>query len=306
MPELERDDLFDAFRHRRHYATTGCRPYIDVRIGGLENGQRRLHSGDITPVETAHIGDILSCSNDMFKLDIDISAQAGIERIEVKDGTDVLAHVQPEMERRMAGNRVRVQCEGAEYRGRSRRVDWDVSLKLHGATPLKTQAVNFWNADCEIKVEDDAVNWGYVTTGGAHAADVWLNDASMGKLSFTSNITNFDIKLSELDANDLVEDCGGLGKAVRVTRLPDEPLPATLTHQVSVPLSSGQERCLFIRVVFEDEHIAWTSPIYVTRCDCRTQHGKQRVARNPVCSHRIQSASVCRCSKYSALDAQIA
>lgn len=264
MPELERDDLFEAFRHRRHYATTGCRPYIDVRINGLENGQRRMHSGEDTAIETAHIGDILTCSNDKVQMDIDISAQAGIERIEIKDGVDVLAHIQPEAERRAAGNRVRVQCEGAEYRGRSRRVDWDVSLKLNGAKPQQTQAVNFWNADCEVTVADDAVNWGYVTTGGAHAVDVWLDDASKGKLGFTSNIENFDIDLSTLGSEDLVQDCGGLGKAVRITRLPDEPLPATLSESINVPLTPGEERCLFIRVVFEDGHIAWTSPIYVT------------------------------------------
>lgn len=264
MPSLDRDDLFEAFRHRRHYATTGCRPFIDVRIAGLQNGKRRVYSGEWANADTALIGDIVTCQNAEIALDIDISAHSGIERIEIRDGISVLTHIQTEAEARRSGNRIRVQCEGAEYRGRSRRVDWDVALTLDSA-PRFTQAVNFWNADCNVEVEGNTVSWGYVTTGGTHAVDIWMEDAFSGKLEFNSNVTNFSIDLSELGTKDMVHDCGGLGKAVRLTRLPDEMLPSKLQTQLSFPLSLGEERCLFARIVFEDGHIAWTSPIYITR-----------------------------------------
>jgi hypothetical protein len=264
MPALDRNDLFEAFRHRRHYATTGCRPFIDVRIAGLQNGTRRLYSGEWAATDTALIGDIVTCENAEIALDIDISAHAGIERIEIKDGLSVLNHIQTEAEARRSGNRIRVQCEGAEYRGRSRRVDWDVVLTLD-STPRSTQAVNFWNADCKVEVEGNTVSWGYVTTGGTHAVDIWMEDAFSGLLNFNSNVANFAIDLAELGTKDIVQDCGGLGKAVRLTRLPDEMLPSKLQTQLSVPLSLDEERCLFARIVFEDGHIAWTSPIYITR-----------------------------------------
>jgi hypothetical protein len=264
MSSLDRDDLFEAFRHRRHYATTGCRPFIDVRIAGLQNGLRRLYSGEWATTDRALIGDIVTCQNAEIALSIDISAHAGIERIEIKDGLSVLTHIQPEAEARRSGNRVRVQCEGAEYRGRSRRVDWDVTVTLDSA-PRATQAVNFWNADCIVAVEGSTVSWGYVTTGGAHAVDIWMEDAFTGTLNFNSNVADFAIDLAELGTKDMVHDCGGLGKAVRLTRLPDETLPSKLQTQLSVPLSLDEERCLFARIVFEDGHIAWTSPIYITR-----------------------------------------
>ncbi|WP_162792154.1 DUF3604 domain-containing protein [Pseudosulfitobacter sp. DSM 107133] len=264
MPSLDRNDLFEAFRHRRHYATTGCRPFIDVRIAGLQNGTRRHYSGEWAATDTALIGDIVTCENTEIALDIDISAHAGIERIEIKDGLSVLTHIQTEAEARRSGNRIRVQCEGAEYRGRSRRVDWDVVLTLD-STPRSTRAVNFWNADCNVEVEGNTVSWGYVTTGGAHAVDIWMEDGFSGTLNFNSNVTGFAIDLAELGTKDIVHDCGGLGKAVRLSRLPDEMLPSKLQTQLSVPLSSDEERCLFARIVFEDGHIAWTSPIYITR-----------------------------------------
>ncbi|WP_150526550.1 DUF3604 domain-containing protein [Roseibium sediminis] len=268
MCELDRDNLFEAFRHRRHYATTGCRPFLDVRVNGLQNGKRRLHSEVWQDIDAALIGDIVTCDNSEISLEIDISAHAGIERIEVKDGLKVLRHIQTASEARTAGNRIRVQCEGAEYRGRSRRVDWAVAVTLD-TPPLRTEAVNFWNADCGVTVADTAVSWDYVTTGGIHAVDIWLEDATKGQLDFKSNVTNFTADLSTLGTDDLVIDCGGLGKAVRLTRLPDTPLPATLQTSLTIPLETGTERCLFIRVVFEDGHIAWTSPIYISqRPDC--------------------------------------
>lgn len=265
MPELTRDALFDAFRHRRHYATTGCRPYIDFKIQGLTDGKRRMFSGSDVPIETARIGDILSCSNSEIALEIDISAHAGIERIEVKDGLQTLEHIQVSAEDRHTGNRVRVQCEGAEYRGRSRRVDWNVDLDLDGVTLLRTKTVNFWNADCDVTATNSSARWNYVTTGGSHAVDLWLDNARQGTISFASNVTAFDIDLKTLGTSDLVHACGGLGKAVRVTRLPDGTLPKTHAGRIEVPLANGAERCLYIRVVFEDGHIAWTSPIYVTQ-----------------------------------------
>jgi hypothetical protein len=265
MPALDRDDLFEAFRHRRHYATTGCRPFIDVRIAGLEDGARSLHSGQSVPIDTALMGDIASCTNPEVFLDIDISGHAGIERIDVRDGLDLIARLRPDEAARQAGSRIRVQCEGAEYRGRGRRVDWDVTLSLKGPKLLRTAPVNFWNADCRVDVAGETVRWGYVTTGGSHAVDLWLDTPADGSLDFASNVTDFAVDLAGIGLEDHVHACGGLGKAVRITRLPDDALPDTRTERFSVPLHRGHERCLFLRIAFEDGHIAWTSPIYLKR-----------------------------------------
>ena len=45
LPELSRDALFAEFRQRHHYATTGCRPYLDIRLIGLQNATREIPTG---------------------------------------------------------------------------------------------------------------------------------------------------------------------------------------------------------------------------------------------------------------------
>jgi hypothetical protein len=97
-------------------------------------------------------------------------------------------------------------------------------------------------------------------------------------------VTEFSIDLAALGLDDIIHPCGGLRKAVRVTRLPDDPRPPTLTERVAVPLVPGEERCLFVRTVFEDGHIAWTSPIYLRRngiAQIQTESGVRPDAVSP-------------------------
>ena len=266
LPELSRDALFSAFRQRRHYATTGCRPYIDFRLSGLE-GATREWSSDIVSTNEALIGDIIQCEGSSALLSLRIAAHRGIERVDIRDGLQTLEVVKPLADKRRQGNRLRVQCEGAEYKGRGRLVNWDVQVTLNGPEVLSVNPINFWNPDRKVRQEGSSVSWSNATTGGAHAVDIWLDDASSGSLNFSSDVTSFELNLSALTDEDYVVSCGGLKKAVRITRLPDEPLPSSLELTRTITFDSTTERRLFARIVFEDGHMAWTSPIYVTKIE---------------------------------------
>ncbi len=265
MPSLDRDSLFTAFRRRRHYATTGCRSFLDVRIENLENAIVNLPGGATEKVETAHIGDILTCSNNEVDLQFDISGHTGIERVEIRDGLSAFETIQPQLEQREAGNRIRIQCEGAEYKGRGRLVNWDVQVQASDTQVQRVEPVNFWNPDHDANLDGNLISWQNVTTGGVHAVDVWFDQTKKGKLELKSNQTEFSLNLTDVGTEDVLFECGGLRKAVRVTRLPEERLDKKLHQKVRIPLEEGKERCLFLRITFEDGHIAWTSPIYVTR-----------------------------------------
>ena len=265
MSSLDRDSLFSAFRRRRHYATTGCRPFIDVRVPYLKDAMCRVSDTESESVSTALIGDILTCKNDEAIFTFDIAAQSGIERIDIKDGLTHLKRIQPESEARKIGSRVRIQCEGAEYRGRGRLVNWDVEVKSDGPAIRKAAPINFWNSDNTVFQDSHSVRWKNVTTGGFHAVDIWLEDATTGVLTVLVNGTEIAVDLRTLGTDDLIHDFGGLQKAIRLFRLPDTPLANTYNDSLSVPLTHGEERCLFLRVTFEDGHVAWTSPIYLLR-----------------------------------------
>lgn len=265
MEDLDRDSLFSAFRRRRHYATTGCRPYVNLLIEDLTGAFLTEPDSTESEIDRALIGDIVRCTNNRVDLKLDVAAHTGIERVELRDGLDLLRMIQPNQAGRKAGRRIRIQCEGAEYRGRGRLVNWIVSVTPSGPQVDRITEINFWNPDREAKLEDNVIQWENVTTGGTHAVDIWLDDASKGRLDFVSNQAEFSIDLANLSTDDLVYDCGGLRKAVRVTRLPDAPLPSQLNESFSLDLAPNQERVVYVRITFEDGHIAWTSPIYLSR-----------------------------------------
>ena len=265
MPTLDRDSLFRAFRRRRHYATTGCRPFIDVRVSGLTDATCRVSETEAEPVSEALIGDIVSCSNEEVAFSFDLSAQSGIERIDVKDGVELLQRFQLEPEARKTGRRLRIQCEGAEYRGRGRLVNWDVEVKSSRASICKAAPINFWNPDSAVTHDSRSVRWKNVTTGGFHAVDIWLEEAAVGSLTILVNGTEIAVALGTLDTNDQIHEFGGLQKAIRITRLPDASLATGYKGSLTVPLNIGEERCLYLRTTFEDGHVAWTSPVYLTR-----------------------------------------
>ncbi|MBT7223505.1 MAG: DUF3604 domain-containing protein [Marinovum sp.] len=264
MPSLDRDSLFAAFRRRRHYASTGCRPFIDVSVPHLTDAIVRISDAESETVTTAQIGDIVTCSNSEAELQFDISAHVGIERIDIRDGVHLLKRILTEPEKRRAGRRLRIQCEGAEYRGRGRLVNWNMTVTAVSAAVQKVSPINFWNPDSTVEVDGNTVHWENVTTGGFHAVDVWLDDTTGGFLQLRNNDSEFQVDMAELGTEDMVYDLGGLGKAIRITRLPDEQLVATIQDHLRLPLIKGEERCLYLRVTFEDGHVAWTSPIYLT------------------------------------------
>lgn len=264
MADLTRDALFTAFRGRRHYATTGCRAFVDLTLDDFGTGQRSLPDSD-EPVTTACIGDILSVSSPSARLRLSVRGHCGIERVELWDGLDRLSLDITAPQARAAGNRLRIQCEGAEYKGRGRLVTWDVTATLSGTQIRSVNAINFWNPDRLPTLSGQSVSWSNVTTGGFHAVDLALDDLGAAQLHFHSGQTEFTLPLGSFGGDAHHVACGGLAKGVRLQRLPDHGLPQSIDIDRQLDLPLMRETRLHARIVFEDGHMAWTSPIYVTR-----------------------------------------
>ena len=65
------------------------------------------------------MGDIVQTAADSVELRLNVAAHAAIERIEVRNGIEVVDVVRPFSQADL-GNRIRVVWSGAEYRGRGR------------------------------------------------------------------------------------------------------------------------------------------------------------------------------------------
>ncbi len=268
LPSLDRDALFEGFRRRHHYATTGARLYLaawaDMPSGAtLYHRNPDLGNVPSEPCTSAMMGDIVQVRDDRVTFHVDVLGSAPIERVDLRDGLETLETIRPYGVSDL-GNRIRILCEGAEYRGRGRLVHWDGTAEVDGATIQRVRPVNFWNIDKQPQQETDTrVAWHCVTTGGYSAIDVWLDNATDGVLHLKTNIITCDIPLNEIGLEDIHYDCGGLFKALRVFRLPDELTARKVTFDRTVPLRNDGDTRLFVRVTQEDGHQAWSSPIYL-------------------------------------------
>ena len=160
---------------------------------------------------------------------------------------------------------MRVLWQGAEYRGRGRETLWNGALTVAGNRIARFAPVNFLNPERMVRETKPgtALAWNSVTTGNLAGIDLWLDDASTGKLSIETNIVSGEIDLASLGDGTIAFDGGGLGRQLSVYRLPeaDWSRHASLAHDVTFP--GGADLPVYVRVTQADGNQAWSSPIYL-------------------------------------------
>jgi hypothetical protein len=273
MPELNRDAVFDALRKRRHYGTTGTRLYMSVlgsfdRPVTLYDDDPALGSTASTQATEVTMGAIVSSAGVPLRLAVDVIGSAPIDRIDIYHGKDIVRTVRP-FSARDLGRRVRVVWSGAEYRGRGREVTWRGTATLHGNRIERLEAVNFLNPDKPIRYAKDqgTVTWDSVTTGNMAGFDLWLERERAGKLAIETNVVSADCDLAALDQDEIIVEAGGLGRRLRVYRLPDDKKVTSMhvTHDVTDTRAAAGDIPVYVRVTQEDGHQAWSSPIYLIK-----------------------------------------
>ena len=267
-PTLDRDAIFESMRRRHHYATTGARIYLDVRAELGAAGELFMRDPSLGPTASEPasrliMGDIARVADDEVELTIDIEPSAPIERVDIYDGLDLIETVRPYGEADL-GARIRLTYEGAEYRGRARTTIWDGALTLTGNEIKRAEMFNNWNVDRGIQSQDaGGLSWKAVTTGNYGGIDLWLSDATAGRLSVTTQHGDVSLDISEIGIEGHVVEAGGLERRLRLQRLPETAQPERLTLRRSLPVRADGDTRLFVRVQQLDGHRAWSSPIYM-------------------------------------------
>ncbi len=270
-PRLDRAAIFEAMRRRHHYGTTGNRMRIDLRIRPLGSAMRFLRDPACFPDakwEAAHellMGDIARVAGECVELEVDLEGSAPIERVDIFDGPELIETRRPFTAANLGG-RVRLVYQGAEYRGRARTTTWDGGLAIDGNAIVRTAVINNWNLDRGIQRQNDAgVAWKAVTTGNFGGIDMWLRNGAAGRLSFETPHVRGSRPIAALGLDEHIFSAGGLERAIKLYRLPEEMTERRLRFTCRVPLREDGDTRLFIRVTQEDGHRAWTSPIYLFR-----------------------------------------
>jgi hypothetical protein len=268
--ELTRAGLFEALRKRHHYATTGCRMVLDVRAAFCSDALRfsddpNLGAATGIAVRSAMMGDILRSAETEVEVTIDAIASAPIERVEIRNGLEVLETWRP-YEADALGRRIRVIWEGSEYRGRGRQTIWDGGCTLDGNRFERIAPINLWNLDKKLEqTGPGSLAWTALTTGGFGGFDAWLSDPLAGTLRIDTALVRCEIPVAGIGRDDLVFDAGGIKRRIRVFRLPDENPHRTMRLSRRIPLRAQGDNALYVCVTQEDGHLIWSSPIYVFR-----------------------------------------
>ena len=253
MNELSREAVFDCLHHRRHFATTGARMSVDLAAD----------FGD--PEKTVGLGEIVQVPEGASaNIRVQAIGTTPIERIEFFNGKELVATQRP-FPAKATGRRIKVLMEGANYRGRSRAVRWDGCLRFSAANIEKFQPISWWNHESPVsQTGPSELSWKAITTGNSRGLDIWLDsDANEGLLEIETPLVSEKIELASISTEDTILDAGGLARRVRIFRLPEENTHFEFNCACTIPIEPGHDNPLYVRVVQEDGHIAWTSPIYV-------------------------------------------
>jgi hypothetical protein len=102
-----------------------------------------------------------------------------------------------------------------------------------------------------------------VTTGNFAGFDALLETPMAGNLRVETKSGVLETPLDWVVLEENRFDCGGLDKHLVVYRLPDRNQCYRAKTALVIPLESGRDNPLYVRLTTEDGHRAWSSPIYV-------------------------------------------
>ena len=271
--ELSRDGIMDAVQRRHTYGTTGTRMHLDIRArfptgGNLFERDPHAFEGEAPqPVGEIMMGDIAQTDDKAVTLSLEVVTQSPIERIEVRNGTQVFRTLRPHSAE-APGSRIRVLWSGAEYRGRGRETNWKGRARFQHASILRMEPINAWNKERLLEQRGrDTVVFDAITTGNFGGFDAWLEETPDSMFHLTSNLGALDHPLSEIGLEDWIMEAGGLERRIRVFRLPDELSCREFSTELEVPLSAKGDNPIWVSVFTEDGFQAWSSPMFLYRED---------------------------------------
>ena len=147
------------------------------------------------------------------------------------------------------------------------RSSWDGSAHFDGARVISAQAINFFNRDKTLDLDDDStLTWQSVTTGNLAGFIATLDRGRAGNLVLKTPLVETTVPLAEIGYDDTVFDASGaLPRRVRMFRLPDPNPHLDVRFERRLSPAAGRDNPYFVRVTLEDGTQAWSSPVYVLR-----------------------------------------
>jgi hypothetical protein len=210
------------------------------------------------------LGDIIQTNKPEVVFHVEALCSVPIERIEIFNGERSIEMYHPYNEKEL-GNRIRVHWEGANSRGGERGTIWDGTAELIGNHIKKARPINFYNPDRSLKVNNDnELSWCSLTAGGFSGFELELDDPTHGDLILDTKLIRTNVHIKQIGLNELVFDAGGLGRKMRIFRLPHENNCTSVKVERKIALQDG-DNPIYVKVIQENGHVGWSSPIYIEK-----------------------------------------
>ncbi|MEE3283528.1 MAG: DUF3604 domain-containing protein [Planctomycetota bacterium] len=249
---LDRESVWDAYAQRRVYGTTGARIGLDV-----------------TTDDGFPMGSVIECDRDESApvFQVAVHGTAAIERVEFRNGMEVIGVRRPFGSSDL-DDRVKLLWQGATVRGRGRQVTWDGGVSVPNNAITDFTPINFHNTEKTCRrTGKSELAWESITTGGVAGVVTTLTKPREGVMIVETPHRRFRVDLSRLGSRGRRWDLGGLGQRLSVYRLPPAggTQDMTFTFRLRPEQLHAGDNPLYVHVVQEDGHMAWSSPVYLVR-----------------------------------------
>ncbi len=242
---LTREDIWEALRARRTYATTGERILLDVRCNGHRMGA--AFAAETPPAITVRV-----------------RGTGPLDSVEILRGR-VPLYTHPLVEPHgHTPNRIRIVWSGARLKTRGRHTRWDGRLQIEDGKFGKPQAFAFDNPRQGITGSTPhLITWTSITSGDLDGLVVPLIDAQGAVCTFETEPISFRFHPRDLTPEPRVWDAGGVQQKVAVSLDREQPGPASTAFTFTDTSPEKGVNPYYVRVTQEDGEMAWSSPIYV-------------------------------------------
>jgi hypothetical protein len=242
-PNLTRKNVFLSLYNRHCYATTGARIYLDVNYS--------------LPEKNGIMGDTVR-TKEKPVLKINCFGTSAIDRLEIwnKD-KKIFTHLPF-----INDSLIKIVCSGSKVKGRGRGMIWEGEVRLEdNFFEGEIGRVNFFNSNNYATVDSNVLKWKGETTGGVQALIFDLKN-NQGMLKMKLNNKDINFQISDIKQTPKVFNMGGLDAKVEIYRVSKDKKPAGISFEYELNKLISGSNPVFVKVIQQDGHMAWSSPIY--------------------------------------------
>lgn len=240
---LTRESLWEAFKARHVYATTGQRIILRINCGSAMMG------------DEIHI-------NQVPTINVEVIGTTGIEKVEIIRGLETIYDHAIE-ESTVLLNTIRIRWSGARVTTRRRNTEWSGKITLDEGKIISVKEYAFdlpWNRI--LTQEERLVSWSSLTSGDYDGIILTVEAPENARIQFNTEPVSFMFQLKEL-SEPLVIEAGEFEQRVEVSRVSEKEPPVNVIFEFTDKDIELGLNAYYVRVLQCDGEKAWSSPIFI-------------------------------------------